>query len=186
MIVCPVCEHQQAQGAACDNCGKVFGNVKPPPSAVAPMPELEGTHHGAAEIGQAQPVEGLEATRMRAGPDLPPMPVPELDRHQAPTDDFVPVLPMDELDLGRAPDDGVRTAAPVGAVTCRYCKAVQAEGAVCNKCGMRLPKVAAPAASTSARKAGAGESTRCRKCGAPAKTGAKCGDCGQPVPIPEA
>ncbi len=46
--------------------------------------------------------------------------------------DKVSVEAVPELDTGRAADDGVRTAVPTGAVVCRYCRNVQAEGMVCD------------------------------------------------------
>lgn len=166
MIVCPLCEHQQAQGTECDGCGKVLVSGGAAKVEVSPLPELE-------------------LSRVRAGPDLPAVRLPDLEATGAPGVGPVPVQPLPELEAGRAPADGTRTAAPVGPVTCRYCRNVQAEGAVCERCGMRLPKLAAPVEARGPAPKGEAVWTRCRKCGAPAKGGERCGDCGHPVPMPE-
>jgi methionyl-tRNA synthetase len=142
MIICPVCEHQQAQGDECDNCGKKLQVPRAAAAvAVATLPELEQTlHAGGRAPVQAETIPELDQTRQKAGPDLPPQVVQDMETTRAAPIDKVSVETVPELDTGRAADDGVRTAAPVGAVTCRYCRNVQAEGLVCDRCGMRLPK----------------------------------------------
>ena len=46
MIICPVCEHPQAQGDECDQCGKRLSAPRGPGvAAVAPLPDLELTPH---------------------------------------------------------------------------------------------------------------------------------------------
>lgn len=188
MIVCPVCEHQQAQGAECEVCGKSFGKVAAPAVPVAPMAELEGTRIQAAAAAVAAPVIAmpeLEVTKLQSGPDLPVTPVPELDRARANALN-VPVERMADMDLGREPENPAeRTAAPTGPVTCRYCRNVQVDGLVCDRCGMRLPRYvpsanAAVAASTSA----SGEApTIMHACGARTQVGARCTSCGVFVPL---
>ncbi|MFZ5468462.1 MAG: hypothetical protein ACOZIN_03400 [Myxococcota bacterium] len=184
MIICPVCEHQQQSGAECDGCGKVF--VASPVFEVRsdPVPGLEGTPLGAPGVPVAvNALNDLEVNTLRSGPDLPPQQVPELERARQEVG-AVAVQPMNELDRARAEDDGVRTQVPTGAVTCRYCRHVQAEGLLCERCGMRLPRAAVTGTPTAAKPA---ETiwTRCRSCGAPAKAGMRCGDCGKPVPLPD-
>ena len=137
MIVCPVCEHPQAQGAECEVCGKKLLHgpgaipVVPPVEGLEPtrhaevdagggaMPELVPTGHGAVDA----PVElapGLESGRA-APVDVPGERVPGLD-HGAEG------IPGD-----------VPTAVPA-IVTCRYCRTPAAPGErVCGRCGMRLP-----------------------------------------------
>jgi hypothetical protein len=197
MITCPVCEHTQAQGEECENCGKRLSAPRAAGGGDVPrMPELEGTHHagGGAPVNAALMPE-LEQTRQRGGPDLPPLAFPEMERTRmgAPGDVDAPMLA--DLDTGRSADDGVRTQAPAGPVTCRYCHHVQTEGAICDKCGMRLPRVATPdlpaewggdevKVQARARKKEPEDLwVRCR-CGAPAKAGKRCGDCGEMVAIP--
>jgi hypothetical protein len=193
MITCPVCEHQQAHGLECESCGKVLSVARPMRVAVTPMAELEGTElqGGRGEV-HVQAIADLEGTKLRAGPDLPPMMVPDIDRTELQKVGEVPLEVVSGLDLGREEDDGQRTQLPTGAVTCRYCRNVQMEGAVCEKCGMRLPYNPAAVVVGVEEGAAAGPKkrkeavwTRCKSCGAPAKGGEKCGDCGRDVPMPE-
>jgi len=182
MIICPLCEHQQLQGDECDSCGKKLQAPRPVAVAVAPLPELEQTQIAGGRAAVAtEVVPELELTRQRSGPDLPPQVVPDL----APTHldksalAAVPVAQMPDIDTGRAEDDGVRTMAPIGPVVCRYCRNVQAEGLLCDKCGMRLPraKLDVPAQA----RASGGDGTnwvsgpRCSTPNRPGRPGATCG-----------
>ncbi len=179
MIVCPVCEHSQVQGSVCDNCGKQLRAVVTDEPLVARLAELEVTPHAGGQV--AVPVErvaDLELTQVRSGPDLPAQSLPELDRHQIAQVGAVQVERVAELDLGREQDDGVRTQAPVGAVTCRYCRTVQASGLFCDSCGMRLPKVDRAAAAAAAARASDATAFVICGCGAKAVPGSRCGSCG--------
>lgn len=184
MIICPVCDHVQSEGEECEGCGKRFpGRANIPAPAVSPLPELELTHH----VGGRVPVDApalpeLDLTRLRSGPDLPAMTVPDLELTRSGVTGEVSVAVMTDLDTGRAQDDGVRTAAPVGAVTCRYCRHVQAEGLLCDGCGMRLPRVRA-AAPVTAKRAGEGERVPCPSCHVPAWPGRACVACGTKVEV---
>jgi len=182
MITCPVCEHQQQSGAECENCGKQF-STRAPPVEVQRLPELEQTLIVDPRLRvDAAPMAELEATRLRGGPDLPAQQVPELEMTSMASAGNVAVEKLPELDLARAEDDGVRTAAPTGPLTCRYCHNVQAEGLVCEKCGMRLPRAAAPQAPEAVvLSPDDDEWTRCRDCGSRAKRGTRCGNCGHMV-----
>jgi ribosomal protein L32 len=165
MIICPVCEHQQAQGIECEVCGKRFAEERTPAVAVAALPGLEQTQiaGGRAPVATAV-VPDLEVTRQQSSPDVAVQPVPELD-------------------TGRAPTVGARTAAPT-AVVCRYCRNVQASGAICDRCGMKLPKVRLESqeAREPARLPEAGAWVPCPKCHAHARAGRVCTDCGTPIP----
>jgi hypothetical protein len=169
MIVCPVCEHAQAQGAECEVCGKRLGA----PSVVDPV---------------QPPVEGLEPTG-RAAVDVPAAPLPELEptRHAAAAaaDDRTPDLeatraaPVDvdvepaadvERTAGGIPGDAP-TALPA-AVACRYCRTPAGPGErICGRCGMRLPVLASGPAPDAAA-----EGWRC-SCGTLAR-GSLCPSCG--------
>lgn len=177
MIVCPVCEHQQSAGAACDNCGKVLTVVKQAEAPVATMAELERTAV-AAGVRVAAPVETLaelELTKLKVGPDLPAQQLAELDRHQIAPAGAVAVEAVPDLDRGREKDDGERTQVS-DQITCRYCRNVQAQGALCDKCGMRLPKLAGAASGKGA--AADGVALVVCGCGAKAILGRRCGSCG--------
>jgi hypothetical protein len=187
MIVCPICENTQAQGDTCDVCGKVLVVHPVQEAPILEVDGLEQTRLEAAADAPVAPLAEIELTAQRPGPDLPGMAFPDLERTQRPpAGDDMPVLPLDEMDLGRAEDDGQRTAAPTGQVSCRYCRHVQAEGVICEACGMRLPRFAAAAVK------GAGPALDddvwgvCPKCGSRAKVGRRCGECGVVMQMPEA
>jgi hypothetical protein len=178
MTVCPVCEHPQAEGNACDVCGKVFLVARTVDVPVQTLGELEGTRYDGEPLATpVQTLPELEGTALRGGPDLPAAPIPELERTKLEGHSDTPILPLDEMELGRAEDDGIRTAAPTGPLTCRYCRNVQADGAFCDRCGMRLPRasgdVAAPVGALAE-----GEWTVCTACGSRAQMGRPCGECG--------
>jgi len=186
MITCPVCEHTQAAGDECAQCGKRF---TPRPAGgggnVPRMAELELTPHasGRAEV-RTERMPEMEPTGVRAGPDLPPLAFPEMERTRMSPGGEVDVLPLQDLDLGRAPDDGVRTEIPWGAVTCRYCGNQQVEGLLCDRCGMRLPRFG-PDAAAPAQAAAIDDDLRVRcKCGSKAKPGQRCSNCGDMVDVP--
>jgi len=187
MITCPVCEHTQAAGDECAQCGKRF-TARPAGGGgdVPRMAELELTYHagGHAEV-RAERMAELESTRVRAGPDLPPQAFPEMERTRMSTGGEVDAPLIPDLDPGRAPDDGVRTEIPWGAVTCQSCGNQQVEGVLCDRCGMRLarfgPDTAAPAEAAVVDE---DLLVRC-KCGSKARPGQRCGNCGEMVAVPQ-
>lgn len=188
MIVCPVCENQQAQGDACDVCGKAFGTAAAPQDLpAAPLAELEETRLEGGDAPVAvQALTDLEVTRQRGGPDLPAAPVPDLERTRLEAQSDTPILPLDELELGRAEDDGQRTEVPFGALVCRYCRHEQMVGAFCDNCGMRLPRFDAPVVEGLPTFGDEDVWGTCPKCGSRAKVGRACGSCGVVMQMPEA
>lgn len=197
MIVCPVCETHVDLGFECPTCGKdlsgVLGAMPPPPVAVQRIADLEVTIPERVGDVAVEVAPGVEASRYEATGEVVAAPMADMEKTVAdPIGDVGPVLPLDELSEDRVVDDGVRTAVPTGPLTCRYCKTVQTQaGAMCERCGMKLPTFAqAPAAAGAApaakRKKEAVRNTRCKSCGAPAVGGEPCRECGRPVPEPEA
>lgn len=187
MIVCPVCEHQQAAGFECDVCGKDLGASLGDGDLIAPLaddiprlPDLEQTGAEQAKNVPVEPMPGLEANIGAAGtPQVPVQRMAELETFAAPVGE-VPVAPMPDLSLDRAEFVGQKAAAPGAQVQCRYCGNVQAKGAICERCGMRLPRGAAagakgPRAPTAL--------VRCKACGTPGVEGERCKgqDCGRVV-----
>lgn len=188
MTVCPVCEHPQAQGDTCDNCGKQLVAMRAVAAPVSALPELEVTTHSSAGNVVSERVEGLEVTQVGAVGNVPVERLPDWERTDIAARDLrVQPEKIADLDLGREESLGERTQLP-SAIACRYCGNQQDEGLLCNKCGMRLPKVRTEAAAGAAK----GNSifvdtvwTRCTRCGARARGGQPCGDCGHAVPMPE-
>ena len=189
MIICPVCEHTQAQGDECENCGKKLQVPKAAAAAVvATLPELEQTQHLGGRVAVEAPILAeLDHTRQQAGPDLPPQVVQDMENTRAAPIDKVSVEAVPEMETGRAVDDGVRTAAPTGPVTCRYCRNVQAEGMVCDKCGMRLSRVK-PAAVTGKGAVADVDAPwlPCTKCRTPTRPNKICTVCGTRVKAADA
>lgn len=188
MIICPMCEHQQAQGLECEVCGKKLAAAAPVQVAVTPLADLEGTQlaGGRAPVAVVA-VPDLEATRQASVAGVSVQPVQDMDTGRAAAAGNVVVAPVQDMDSGRAQADGHRTAAPVGPVVCRYCRNVQETGAVCDRCGMRLPKVRMSAAQAPTAEAlvPPGDWTKCSKCMTNTRAGRACVSCGTHVPAAE-
>lgn len=188
MIICPMCEHQQAQGTECEVCGKKLFTTAPVAVAVTRLAELEQTQlaGGRAPV-QTAAIPDLELTAQQAVREVAVQPVPELDTGRSAAAGNVVVAPVQDMDTGRALSDGLRTAAPTGPVVCRYCRNVQDIGNVCDRCGMRLPKarLAQPEASASGRLPQSGERTTCPKCHTPGYAGRACVTCSTMIPAAE-
>lgn len=180
MTTCPVCEHSQAQGEACEVCGKEFGPRRVVDAPVQALPELEQTGHagGRAAVTVIE-IDDLEETRSAPVAAVAVEVVVDLEATRAnPTPDVVPEAFAD-LDSGRAASDGVRTPVPpAGAVACRYCRIVQLDGLLCDNCGMRLPRVAAPAVAGEKPAASEDGWTHCPQCKTRARLGRSCPSCG--------
>lgn len=188
-VICPVCEHQQAFGVECEMCGKDLGDLGglgPPPVAQVALEGLEVTVPERVGELAIEPLGALEATAI-VGAGLPVVAeqLTELERGRSAEVGAVAVERLAELSIDRAPDDGVRTAAPTGAVACRYCRSVQPAGLICNTCGMKLPKVVvAPPSAEAPKPTYVRGDVRCRACGAPAVPGERCSECGALAPLP--
>ena len=175
MFVCPVCEHQQAQRGDCDVCGKPLAVPRVLDLPIQRLADLEVTRYAVGVVSAAELPE-LERTQFRGGgQDLPVHEMPELERGRALVGE-VPVEPLGDLDIGRFEDRSELTPAPVGVVSCRYCRHVQAVGLLCDRCGMRLPR------HTAARRDDAPRVLHA--CGAMAQVGRACSTCGVQVALP--
>jgi hypothetical protein len=181
MIVCPVCEHPQAQGDECEVCGKRLQAAAPVVATVTRLDDLEQTQlvaNSAALPVLAQPLPELELTRAAPVAATQISVVPELEHTTQPKAPNAPVAMLAELDTGRFVDSAPKTAAPGAQVTCRYCRNVQAQGAICERCGMRLPR-------GGFSEAGAGSSAgtiTCTDCGTEGTPGRLCRACGARLP----
>ncbi len=185
MIICPVCENQQAAGDECTVCGKVFKRTD---VAAAPAERVEGLEPTLPERQPEVPIErvaDIDPGRFEKV-DAPPEATPGLELNAQAPAGAVPVERLGDLTEDRAADDGVRVALPTGAVACRYCGNQQAEGLICDRCGMRLPARAAAPATSAKGRTNEGEAVRCQQCGARAVAGQRCKDCGSPVVISRA
>lgn len=161
MVVCPVCEHQQAVGEECQVCGHALAGPGVVPLPVDPLPGLEST-----SLADAGPVPGLamaelEPTRHRPAAGVAP-PAPDLEpTRAAPVAVAAEEMPGLEATRGEPIPGDEPTARPL-ALTCRYCRTENPPSeVVCGRCGMRLPVWDGPAAAA----AGPEEPVRCPSCG---------------------
>ena len=151
MIRCPLCETVQPPSPECTVCGKRFTSA--PAGGDAPAGTLA---------------------------DMSPTRLPELPQ--------VPVIPIDGLERTALMDAPARTPppataraapAPTGPIPCRYCQHVQATGLLCDRCGMRLPRIKSAVAPEGARTARRREGWgRCSRCRLPGRLAAACTECG--------
>lgn len=188
-MICPVCEHQQDFGLECDVCGKTLGGLEglgPPPIREERVEGLEATL--SQDVGDiaVERMGDLELSRF-ANVDVAVQSIPDVEPNRAAPVGNVAIDRVADLTVDRVPDDGQRTALPEGPLTCRYCRHQQISGAICDRCGMKLPQVAPPPLVVGGQLMNADDlKVRCRACGAPATAGKKCTDCGHEVPFPDA
>ena len=184
MITCPLCEHQQEFGLECEQCGKDLGTLDdlgPPPTSAEPLEGLEVRDTVGAV--NTEPLPELERTVFEPV-EVSPDQTPEIEATAVDGVGDVAVEPVPDLSLDRAQDTDPRTQLDQRTVTCRYCRQVQRPQALCEVCGMSLPRRVEPTLRPSAKGRAEDVTTRCRACGAPAKAGQRCGDCGREVPYP--
>ena len=174
MPVCPVCEHVQERGDACDVCGKRLAG---PGVAAEPVPALEGLEPTVIDLPLAldpDPLPELEPTRAAAPPvNLAEGTAEWIEPTRAGAVGDVAVEPVLDLEqLARA-----SAASPRAPVACRYCRTPAAPGeSFCSRCGMRLVVRARGGAETPPA-----PRRRCRSCGA-FGTDDRCGACGGRLP----
>ena len=183
MIICPMCEHQQAQGIECEVCGKKLAAAPPLVVQVAPVADLDTGRSAPVGAVAVAPVTDLDTGRSAPVGAVAVAPVTDMDTgRSAPVGNIV-VSKVTDRDAGRDPDDGVRTAAPTGPAICRYCRVAQETGLVCDRCGMRLTRMRTPPPVTaSAGLVPSGEWTKCSKCHTNTRAGRACVSCGTHIP----
>jgi hypothetical protein len=174
MIVCPVCEHPQAQGEHCESCGKRL--VAGPTAADLALPRVEGlepTAHAPAAGGTERLAELQPTGHEESGTPVPDA-MPDFEATAAaPVDvDVEPTADVEPTSAG-IPGDLPTTLA--GTLACRYCRTPATPGELlCTRCGMRLPLPiqASPEAPPAPRICSCGATVRgraCPSCGARAE-----------------
>ncbi len=174
MVVCPVCENQQALGEECQVCGTRLAGPGVVPLPVEPLAGLESTAFGPAPAAAAPPMPDLEPT-LRAPAAAAPAPAPDLEPTRA-APVRVSVEPVPGLELTReAPIPGDASTARPASLVCRYCRTENPPSEViCGRCGMRLPLWEKAAAAPTAPGPVA---ARCPACGT-LNAGEICTGCG--------
>src|SRR5512133_1195710 len=179
MIACPLCEHLQAAGDACDVCGRVLERPGFLDGALPALDGLEPTAQPGVGPVDVAPLAELEPTLLDAGaaPRPAPEPFPDLEATRAPALEIeLEADPVPELEpTAAAPADPPTPLA--ASPTCRYCRTPAAPGERrCARCGMRLPVVRAAREGPADEGLEAAAVRRC-SCGAPV-SGALCPACG--------
>lgn len=186
MTVCPLCEHDQIQGAECEVCGLRLDAPARASAPVAPLEGLEPTLQPAVEAAVAveQLVE-LEPTRLDGELGVPePLAGADLDLEptRAPPVDVAaePLAGIERIGEG-IPDDGPTPLPALNA--CRYCRTPALPGERrCSRCGMRLSDLEARGTG---RDSPAEDAPLLCGCGAVVR-GAVCPACGGRAPEPPA
>lgn len=171
MIVCPVCEHRQEQGAECGVCGKKLLHGAAAVPYVPLVEGLEPTGHGAVDAGSERMGE-IEATRFGDVGEVAFDSTPGIEETRAAPVD-VSVEPIADVERTTAGIPGDAPTALPAFVVCRYCRTQGMPGErICSRCGMRLPFVESAAAA-----GGPEAEDRTCSCGAKVR-GGRCGNCG--------
>jgi lipopolysaccharide biosynthesis regulator YciM len=176
MQKCPVCEHSQDFGFECEACGSALDPLGVLPAPPAPAVKLDGLelHQFETAEGTTDLAVGLErhAYVVDGAVTASATPVEDLERTEfAAQQVAVEAL---AIDADRAEPSRSFAVAPTR-FPCRYCRHVQASGAVCEKCGSFLPRVAQAQLKPTAE-------LRCTACGALTQAAARCPACGHPQP----
>lgn len=139
MVVCPLCEHPQAQGDTCDVCGRALREAG---ATAVPTPPLVGLESTALEQGESAAVERMpELTSHRAPEaDVASPPVPDLEPTSLPSPAPLELEPLPDLEQSPLASGPPFPSAPI--LACRYCGHRQDGGSLCERCGMQLPRVA--------------------------------------------
>ncbi|GEJ58447.1 hypothetical protein [Anaeromyxobacter diazotrophicus] len=174
MARCPLCDHEQALGDACDVCGRALrgaGVVRVP---VQLLEGLDPTGYASAPAPSGAAMPELEPTGVSA---VPAVAGPREAWVEATAQEAVAVA-VEPLEVERTSGDGERSPREA-VVRCRYCGELVPEGeAFCLRCAMHIgSRASAPEAFV--------EQVRCRACGA-AGSGERCHACGERLPEPEA
>lgn len=169
MVVCPVCEHPQAQGDTCDVCGR---DLRESGATAIPTPPLVGLESTALEEGESAAVEPMpELTSHRAPEtDAASLPLPDLEPTSLPLPAPSVLEPFPDLEQSLPAGKSPFAGAPI--LACRYCGHRQGRGALCERCGMQLPRV-------SREQGAAGEGlSSCPVCGVKGRLRERCPACG--------
>jgi hypothetical protein len=184
---CPVCEADNLDDAVeCAGCGRMFASGQGAGEAGGALEGLETTHF--APTGPARPelLPGVERTQIEADPQVASEWTAgelalESTQHEAAAGATAASTAAAEIDRGRAPPSRERTPVAESA-SCPWCGEAS-RGAICDACGRRKSRYAAPAPEREA--AVSGETVTCPACFARVSREVRCSDCGMPFPLQE-
>ena len=187
---CPVCDSDNLDDSAeCVSCGKAFPSRAEDGRAAAALEELEMTQVAPPEAPvRVEPLAGLEHTRLPADRaaqsqwTAEAMPL-ERTQHEVDAEAQGAWEGEIEVDPGREPDSGERTPLPAETAICPWC-GVASLAAICDGCGRRKARFAAPPSEAPQRASEEGSVT-CPACFARVAREVRCSDCGTPFPLQE-
>ena len=144
MIACPLCEHVQPEGDACDVCGRALERPGDVAVAIPALDGLEPTAQPGPDPLDVPPLAELEPTALDAGASSAPAvePFPELEPTRAPAVE-VAAEPVPDLEpTAPAPADAPTPLAD--SAICRYCRTPAATACATPKgCAPNMPCVRA-------------------------------------------
>jgi hypothetical protein len=187
---CPVCDADNpADSPECSSCGKAFPSRARDGGAAGTLEGLETTQFASPnEAVRTEPLAGLEHTRLpedrSAQSQWTASAVPlERTQHEVGVAEQGAWSAGIEVDPGREADSGERTPVQAETAVCPWC-GTPSIGAICDACGRRKARFAAPPPERERRAGGEGTVT-CPACFARVAREVRCSDCGMPFPLQE-
>ncbi|HEY4882651.1 MAG TPA: hypothetical protein VII08_03370 [Myxococcales bacterium] len=185
---CPVCEADNLDDAVeCAGCGRFFVTGAGAGEEGGTLEGLETTRFAPTGSARAESLPGVERTQFEVDPQAASewtageLAV-ESTRHEAAAGATAAWTPGAEIDRGREPKNGERTPVAAQSATCPWCGEASL-GAICDACGRRKSRYAAPAREREA--VASGETVTCPACFARVSREVRCSDCGMPFPLQE-
>src|SRR2546425_8370472 len=168
---CPVCEADNLDDAVeCAGCGRMFASGPGVGEEGGPLEGLETTHFAPTDAAPPESLPGVERTQLEADP-------------QAASEWTAGELALESTQHEVAVGPTSRERTPVAeSASCPWCGEASL-GAICDACGRRKARYAAPAPEREA--AVSGETVTCPACFARVSREVRCSDCGMPFPLQE-
>jgi hypothetical protein len=185
---CPVCEADNLDDAVeCSGCGRMFASGPGAGEGGGQLEGLETTQFAPTAAARPEPLPGVERTQLEADPQATSEWTAgelalESTRYEAAAGATAAWTPGAEIDRGRESKKGERTPVAPESANCPWCGEASL-GAICDACGRRKSRYAAPATQREA--VASGETVTCPACFARVSREVRCSDCGMPFPLQE-
>jgi hypothetical protein len=185
---CPVCDAENLDDAVeCAGCGRMFASGPGAGEADGPLEGLETTRFAPTDPARPESLPGVERTQIEADPRAASEWTAgelalESTQHEVAAGATTAWTPGGEIDRGRESTSGERTTVAAESASCPWCGETS-PGAICDACGRRKSRYAAPAREREA--VASGETVTCPACFARVSREVRCSDCGMPFPLQE-
>ena len=185
---CPVCEAENLDDAVeCAGCGRTLAAGPGAGEDGGSLEGLETTHFAPVDPGRIESLPGVEPTQLESDPQAPSEWTGgdlalESTLHEAAAGATAARSPGAEIDRAREPKSGERTPVADESSSCPWCGEAS-RGAICDACGRRKSRSAAPPPQSEA--VASGETVTCPACFARVSREVRCSDCGMPFPLQE-